>query len=147
MATRGGEGVFQGPDPFAVVGVHVTDEITIVGLGLHVRCKVMDHCFEVNGRSLTEHPYVPTWRQIVEAMAKLTINETTLNDLRVYWRSRGSTQIWDPYCRVGTENVTVCPSPMEPSPTCKLWMHGPLPLLRCNRSLTPCVDIDPPWYY
>lgn len=73
--------MFPGPDPFAVIGVHVEVRITIHGLCLRVLTKCMEQVLEWNGVALTEDPFWPTCSQINQAISKLTVDDSTLRNM------------------------------------------------------------------
>ena len=118
----GKEGWFKGPDPFAVPGVHVDEELTCRGYRYHFRKYFMRHVFErAGGESLTMGPKIPTWAQINDALDKLTKNESMLPAIRKHWKHLGSVQVWNPRAEFASDEARRPPGGRV---TCKCWMHG-----------------------
>ena len=118
----GKDGWFKGPDPFAVLGVHVDEELTCRGYRYHFRKYFMRHVFErAGGESLTMGPNIPTWAQINDALDKLTKNELMLPAIRKHWKHLGSVQVWNPRAEFASDEARRPPGGRV---TCKCWMHG-----------------------
>ncbi|KAI4276270.1 MAG: hypothetical protein LQ337_002588 [Flavoplaca oasis] len=105
ISTIGGIGVFQGPDPFAVVGVYVGEGLAPHGFQFHLLLNCMQHALELDGVAPTEDPFVPTWSQLEEAVAKLTVSRFILHRLRQYWTGMGSVQVWNPHAAPGSDEA------------------------------------------
>lgn len=93
-AKGGGKKRYAGPDPFAVLGMHATEKVTLRGLR-RIKQAALKHAFErLDIMALTQGSHVPTWNQINEAGDKLLHRtEAEKENIRKFWVAQGSVPV------------------------------------------------------